>query len=179
METEIFENLQEFVPQIIATAIVVVFLPLSKYIARKLIKKYGELLNKSDRRMLQVRKVISILINISFILAVAIIWGLRPQNILVGFATVATFVGVAMFAQWSMLSNITAGIILFFSSPFRLGDRIAIMDKDFPTKGIIEDIKTFYTHVRADDGEIVVLPNNLFLQKTVVLGSDTGEEDEM
>ena len=40
--------------------------------------------------------------------------------------------GVAMFAQWSILSNITSGIILFFSFPFKIGDLILIHDKDFP-----------------------------------------------
>jgi hypothetical protein len=28
---------------------------------------------------------------------------------------------VYMFAQWSILSNITSGIILFFSFPFKIG----------------------------------------------------------
>ena len=154
-------------PQLIATAVAFIALPLLKYAARKLVKKYGQMMRKTERRMLQVKKLINVLFNITFILALAIIWGVKPQNILLGPSSVVAFVGVAMFAQWSLLSNVTAGIIMFFSSPYRLGDHIEILDKDFPITGIIKDIKTLYTYILTDEGAEIVLPNILFVQKMV------------
>ena len=74
-----------------------------------------------------------------------------------------------MFAQWSTLSNITSGVILFFSFPYKIGDRIRIQDKDFPNEAIIEDIKAFHINLRTDEGELVTYPNNLMLQKGVVV----------
>jgi small-conductance mechanosensitive channel len=77
-----------------------------------------------------------------------------------------------MFAQWSILSNITAGIIMFFSAPYSVGDRIHLIDKDLPIKATIENIQTFYTHIRTDENELIVIPNNLFLQKIVSVIKD-------
>jgi small-conductance mechanosensitive channel len=80
-------------------------------------------------------------------------------------------IGVALFASWSILSNITAGVILFFSFPFKIGDHIRIFDKEL--EGVnefwIEDIKAYHVHLRTPSGELVTYPNNLFLQKAVTL----------
>jgi small-conductance mechanosensitive channel len=103
---------------------------------------------------------------------IAIIWGVNPNNLLLSLSSIFAIIGVAMFAQWSMLSNITAGLIMFFTAPFRIGDRIHIIDKDFPIIATIESIQTFYTHIRTDDNELIVMPNNLFLQKIVSIKKD-------
>ena len=79
---------------------------------------------------------------------------------------------MAFFAQWSILSNITAGIIVFFSSPFRIGDTIKILDKDYPIEAKIIDIKSFYTLLKTEEGEQISLPNNLLLQKGIVIVSE-------
>lgn len=86
--------------------------------------------------------------------------------------SILTVIGVAFFAQWSILSNITAGIIVFFSSPFRIGDTIKILDKDYPIEAKIIDIKSFYTLLKTAEGEQISLPNNLLLQKGIVIVSE-------
>lgn len=129
--------------------------------------KYGTLLEKSELRRKQIKQIISILLNITFIFSIAVVWGVQPHNILLGLSSAFAIIGVAMFAQWSVLSNITAGILIFFSTPFKLGDRIQLLDKDMPITATIERIQTFYTHLRTDEDELIVLPNNLFLQKMV------------
>lgn len=159
--------MKAYLPQIIASAIVIVLLPLSRYIAFKIITKSGRIIQVSEARILQIRQVIAILLNILFFFSLAIIWGVDPDNILLGLSSVFAIIGVAFFAQWSILSNITAGIIMFFNAPFRVGDRIHILDKDIPIIATIENIQTFYTHIRTEDDELIVIPNNLFLQKIV------------
>lgn len=161
--------------KLIATAIAIVVFILLKYVSKKIVKKYGQFTHKAEGRMEQMRQIMAILINITFLFILAIIWGVRPDNLLVGLTTILTFLGVALFAQWSVLSNITAGIIMFFSAPYRLGDRIKIIDKDIPIVATIETIKTFYTHIRTDDGELIVLPNNIFLQKIISIETEKEE----
>jgi hypothetical protein len=56
-----------------------------------------------------------LLTNILALIAVILIWGVQAKDIIIAIS-ITTVVGVAMFAQWSILSNITSGIILF--SPF-------------------------------------------------------------
>lgn len=159
--------MKEYLPQIIASAIVIVLLPISRYISFNIIRKSGSIIQMPENRILQVRQVVSILLNILFLFTIAIIWGVQPDNILLGLSSVFAVIGVAFFAQWSLLSNITAGIIMFFSAPFRVGDRIHLLDKDIPIIAVIENIQTFYTHIRTDEGELIVIPNSLFLQKIV------------
>jgi len=95
------------------------------------------------------------------------IWGLEAKDLLQYLGGILTVIGVAFFAQWSILSNITSGIILFFSFPFRIGDVIRVHDKDFPIEAQIEDIKAFHTILKTRDGELITYPNNLLLQKGV------------
>ena len=103
------------------------------------------------------------------LLVIISIWGIKPEQIFLFISSVLTVIGVAFFAQWSILSNITAGIILFFSSPFKIGNVIKIMDKDYPIEAKIIDIRSFYTLLKTAQGEEITFPNNLLLQKGVVV----------
>ncbi|MDR2921274.1 MAG: mechanosensitive ion channel family protein [Tannerella sp.] len=166
-------DIKDYLLQTVASVIVLILLPFLKLLARKLISKYGKLVQIQDVRIKQMKQVISILMNFTFIFIIAIIWGVKPNNILLGLSSIFAIIGVAMFAQWSMLSNITAGIIMFFTAPFRIGDRIHIIDKDIPIVATIESIQTFYTHIRTEEKELIVIPNNLFLQKIVSIKKNT------
>ncbi|MDH6310839.1 MscS family membrane protein [Dysgonomonas sp. PFB1-18] len=168
--------MKEYLPQVIATAITIFITPTSKYIVGKIVKKYGLMTLKSEPRTLHVVNIINILINIGCIVTLAIIWGVRPQNMLIAVSSVFAVIGVAFFAQWSLLSNMTAGIIIFFTAPFRIGDQIQILDKDMPIDATIEIILTFYTHLRTKEGELIVIPNSLFLQKMVSIGKEKEKE---
>ncbi|MCD7976372.1 MAG: mechanosensitive ion channel family protein [Tannerellaceae bacterium] len=159
--------MEVYIPQIIASGIAILLLYIAKFIINKLVIKYGQILQISEVRTLQTKQVISTLLNIMFVFVIAIIWGVEPHNLLIGLSSIFAVIGVALFAQWSILSNITAGLIMFFTAPFRIGDRIRIIDKDIPIDAVIENIHTFYTHIRTDENELIVLPNNLFLQKIV------------
>lgn len=159
--------MKPYLPQIIASVITVILFPVSRYLLGKLIIKSGRIIQMPMARIMQIKRVVCILLNILFVFILAVIWGVQPDNIIVGISSIFAIIGVAFFAQWSILSNITAGIIMFFSAPFRVGDRVHILDKDIPIIARIENIQTFYTHIRTDDDELIVIPNNLFLQKVV------------
>ncbi len=160
-------TIKDHLPQLIASATVILLTPSSKYIVGKIIKKYGSFTLKSEPRTLHVVRVINILINLTCFITLAIIWGVKPENMLVAISSIFAVIGVALFAQWSILSNITAGMIIFFTTPFRIGDEIAIVDKDMPINATIEGIMTFHTHLRTKEDELIVIPNSLFLQKAV------------
>jgi len=170
-----FEILKVHLPQLIASAIIILLTPFSKYILEKIVRKYGTHTLKTEVRILQVTRIINISINFFCIVSLAVIWGVQPQNMLVALSSIFAVIGVALFAQWSILSNITAGIIIFFSMPFRIGDNIHILDKDTPIEAIIENILTFHTHLRTEDGELIIIPNSLFLQKVVSAGKHKEE----
>lgn len=157
----------DFAREAIGTGIVLILLVLLRVITTKLVRRYARLSQTIERRTNLVIKYLHLLINILLIVALIIIWGVDAKDIIIAISSIATVVGVAMVAQWSILSNITSGIILFFSYPFKIGDTIHIHDKDFPVIAEIEDISAFYISMINKEGELVIYPNNLLLQKGV------------
>jgi small-conductance mechanosensitive channel len=157
----------DFAREAIGTGIVLILLVLLRVITTKLVRRYARLSQTIERRTNLVIKYLHLLINILLIVALIIIWGVDAKDIIIAVSSIATVVGVAMVAQWSILSNITSGIILFFSYPFKIGDTIHIHDKDFPVIAEIEDISAFYISMINKEGELVIYPNNLLLQKGV------------
>ncbi|MEZ0007279.1 small-conductance mechanosensitive channel [Flavobacterium sp. 28YEA47A] len=169
---------QENTPKIVSTIILLVCVTIIRFIITALIKRYAKHAEINEHRAILVSKYISIVIMAMTLAGVFMIWGVRTNDIYIAFTSVITIIGVAFFAQWSILSNITAGIILFFSFPFKIGDTIRIHDKDFPLEGEIDDIKAFHTYLRTKEGELVTYPNNLLLQKGVSIVNTTREERE-
>lgn len=170
---------QEHFIQLIATVVCIVLTPLLKYITRKIIRKFAVLRKKLESRTNQIIQIFSIIINLTFVIALIIIWGVDPQNLLIALSSIFAVIGVAMFAQWSLLSNITAGILIFFTSPFRVGDYIRILDKDLDFEARVEEVLTFQTHLLKKNGERISFPNSLFFQKGVsVLNINTWSDDE-
>ena len=165
MEDFIATNQQE----ILATTITFVALLIIKFISTKAIRRISRISELNSARTRLIIKYISIAIFTIGIGAVIFIWGVNFQEIGILFSSVFAVIGVAMFASWSILSNVTAGIILFFSFPFKIGDRIRILDGDMPDEADILDIKAFHLYLRKDNGELVTYPNNLLLQKGVAL----------
>lgn len=103
------------------------------------------------------------------LLIIAFIFGVNLEDIVVVFSSVFAILGITLFASWSILSNVTSGIVMFFSFPYKIGDKIKIHDKDLETEAIIEDIRSFQIHLRLDNGDLVTYPNSLLLQKAVTL----------
>lgn len=97
------------------------------------------------------------------------ILGVDFENLIVVFSSIFAVIGIGLFAVWSILSNITAGMLMFFSFPYKIGDKIEIHDKDFPIIGIIEDIRAFQLLLRIENGDLVTYPNNLVMQKAITL----------
>lgn len=111
------------------------------------------------------------IINILLILIASIIllgiWEVDSNDLTFYFASVFTILGIAFFAQWSHLSNVTAGVIILFNHPARIGDLITINDGDNSVTGQIEDIGLFFITVISPNKNKVLLANTLFLQKSV------------
>ncbi|MBD1262541.1 mechanosensitive ion channel [Maribacter polysiphoniae] len=165
MEEFIVDNHQE----IVATVITLVVLVVLNFISTKAIRKIGRISDLNQARTRLIIKYVTIGLLAIGIGALTFIWGVNFKEIGLLLSSIFAVIGVALFASWSILSNITAGIILFFSFPFKIGDRIRILDSDFPEEADILDIKAFHVYLRKDNGELVTYPNNLLLQKGVAL----------
>jgi len=156
-----------YIKEEISTGILLLIVFLIRTVVAKIVRRFAKTSEIIERRTNLVIKYINILITILAIITLILIWGVQAKDIFITISSVATVIGVAMFAQWSILSNITSGIILFFSFPFKIGDTILIHDKDYLMEGEIEDIGAFHVTLISKEGEKVLYPNNLFFQKGI------------
>ncbi len=162
----------------IATLVVLLFYIILRIIIAKVVKRFAQLNEVLEHRTNLIIKYINLLLGILALISITIIWGVKKDQILLFISSVFAVVGVASFAQWSILSNITAGIIIFFSYPFKIGDKIKIHDKEYPIEGEIEDIKAFYVVLKTSEGELITYPNNLLMQKGISVVNKSFEEKE-
>ena len=162
----------------IVDGVVLVVVLVLRYFFAKGIKKYAKNHETLEQKTNLVIKYINFLIGILAIITIVVIWGVKKDQLFLFISSIFTVVGVAAFAQWSLLSNITAGIILFFSFPFKIGDHIKILDKDFPITGEIIDTKAYYILLKTDENETVTYPNNILMQKGISVLKNRSEFKE-
>lgn len=135
----------------------------------KMVKRFGKRQEISIPRVIYTIKYFQFILIIFFLLLLGIIWDLSFEGLSVYFISFFTVAGVGLFANWSILSNVTAAIILFFNFPYRIGDRIRIIDGDNSVEGVIFDLNMFSMIIKNDLGQKITYPNNLALQKAITL----------
>ncbi len=179
MEEFIINHKAELLWSMITILVVII----SKFILSKAVRKVGKIGEFNQVRTNLILKYISTALTLTTGAVLTLIWGVNFRDLGVLLSSIFAVIGVALFAQWSILSNITAGVIIFFSYPFKIGNTIRIMDREISANDdlidnvfVIEDIKAFHLHLRKKNGEILTYPNSLVLQKGVALVSVYNEQ---
>ena len=153
--------------KIIETVAVIIGFVLLLIVTAKLVDKTvnNSLVKKARGKI--IKKAINLInLSVCFII-ILIIWGVDQSELAVFVGSVVTVLGIAMFAQWSILSNITSSIIIFFNHPVKLDDTITIIDKDYETEGRVSDIGVFFVILKTKEGEQITIPSNVFIQKMI------------
>lgn len=165
----------EYQIELFWTLITLIILFILKLIGNTTVKRVGRNSEIVEARVRLITKYVTIVLVFFGVGAITFIWGVNFRELGILFSSVFAIIGLALFASWSILSNITAGVILFFAFPFKIGDKVKVMDKDISDDStnnntfIIENIKAFHILLRRDNGELLTYPNNLMLQKAVTL----------
>lgn len=85
------------------------------------------------------------------------------------FASSAVLGIVIGIAGRTAFANPLAGLMLAITQPFRIGDLIEFNE----IKGRVEDLTLTYTYMRAEDGRLVVIPNEMLSTGLVMNSSRT------
>lgn len=83
------------------------------------------------------------------------------NTLLASSAVLAVFAGLALSTP---LSNLGAGMLVAFTQPLRLGDRVTVADQT----GFVEEMSLIYTTLVTDEGRRVFIPNNQLTSSTIV-----------
>lgn len=106
------------------------------------------------------------LVTLAIILAV---WGFDVRELLAVSTGILAVTGVALFATWSILSNITAFFILLSNPMFKRGNYIRVFDMDNYAEGYISQINMFSTVLITEHRETIIYPNNLMTARAIVI----------
>lgn len=151
----------------LSTLVLIAYLVASNSTSRVL-AKIGHSKNAAPKRAKYISKVFNFAIALLSVFVLFFIWGLDYRGILVFGSSILAIGGVALFAQWSILSNLTASIVIFFNYPARIGDNIRIVDGDNSLEGTIVDINMFQVLIEDAERNLINYPNNLLIQKPLI-----------
>jgi len=155
--------------QFIHTAILIAFVIIVKLFAGKAVNRILVRLENDLKRKKITMRIINLFSLIFMIIGLAAIWNIDRSQLMVFITSLITVLGIAFFAQWSILSNITSSLILFFNHPVKIGQRIRVLDKEYDIEGKLIDISFYFLYIKTDAGELVTIPTSVALQKTMVI----------
>jgi small-conductance mechanosensitive channel len=108
------------------------------------------------------RSIVAVIITIAVLSGLLVIPQVRSiaGTLLASGAILGIVLG---FAAQRTLSNFVAGVMLAFTQPLRIGDRITVDE----VEGVVEEIDLMYTFVRSDDDTRLVIPNDKLASDTI------------
>ena len=148
--------------------VLLIYLAMSRKLLPKLETNIvkSKLKSNSALKGLFAARVIVATVSLSLLL---LAWGIDFSGLLVLSTSIITVTGVALFASWSLISNITAYFILLTNVAYRRGNYVRILDGDNYIEGVIADVGPFSTRLLTADRETLMYPNNLILTRPVLL----------
>jgi small-conductance mechanosensitive channel len=108
------------------------------------------------------RSLMSVIIMIGVLSALLVVPQVRAiaGGLLASSAVIGIVVGLA--AQ-RPLANFVAGLVIAFTQPLRIGDRVTVDD----VEGTVEEIGLNYTFIRTDSNSRLVIPNEKLASDTI------------
>ena len=154
--------------QLMLGVVLVVMYVLLRRVGEKTLLSLAHKKQVSSQRKVFVVKAFNVSTFFVFITLLTLLLDLGYGDISLFLSSIFAVLGVALFAQWSILSNVSASVLIFFAFPYRIGDKIKVCDKDEDISGTISDITMFHVIIRHENGNMITYPNSLMLQKGVI-----------
>lgn len=152
----------------VITALVVIFYPMLRRIPSKIFLRSMRS-GISPHRKQRARLLLNTITSIILICLLLMVWGIELRGLLVVGSSMFALLGVALFAAWSLLSNLTSFLILFTQNDCRIGRWVRVIDGANFIEGEIIEMSFMSVQLRNIDGDVVLYPNNLFLTRPVIV----------
>jgi hypothetical protein len=130
----------------------------------------GALKNQALKKAANLFRMLYGIVSLALVL---LIWGFDFDWLIALSSGIIALTGVALFASWSFLSNITAFFILLIHDSFKRGNFIRIIEADNYVEGFISEINVFNTRLITENREYVIYPNNLLITRPIVINPKT------
>ncbi|MDC9510742.1 MULTISPECIES: mechanosensitive ion channel domain-containing protein [Pseudoalteromonas] len=154
--------------KLIVTLMAILLFPLLLKVTKKLLEK--AIKGKVDvHRKFRAELLLKIILAFVVLCLVLIFWGIELRGLLVLGSSLFAMLGVALFAAWSLLSNLTAFLLMFIQNGFHVGNWVRIVDGANHIEGRIVELGLMNVLLEHVDGHRVVYPNNLFVTRPVMV----------
>ncbi len=154
--------------KIIATLVAVVIYAVVRVVRNRAIDRIAGARNLHPPRVAEMRRVVGIISVIVLVGVLALTWSVQFSSLVIASGAIVAAIGVAFFAQWSILSNVTTSIIMFWRFPIHVGDRVGLVsDRNF--SGVVRELTPFFIVLTDENGNTVTIPNALSLQQMFIV----------
>lgn len=126
----------------------------------------GRFKDGSSTKAIRVARAITGLVGLLILVAV---WGIDFSSVLIFATTTVTLLGVAFFASWSLLSNVTAYFVILMHPSFKRGNFVRVIENDNYSEGYISELTIFNTKLVTENREVIIYPNNLLLGRPALV----------
>jgi small-conductance mechanosensitive channel len=137
------------------------------------IRKGIKISKLTEDSALKAVNIMRIIIGTMTVATLLIVWGIDFSGLLLISTSFMTITGVALFANWSLLSNIAAYFILLFQPSYSRGNLIRILEGDNFVEGTTSEVNLFNIKLITEDLDIIIYPNNLLLTRLIMLNPKT------
>lgn len=153
--------------QILVIAVAFIVMILLMAVTKKVTKKVSLVKSLEPNRKKVVLSTFYFIYYALFSMVIILTLGIDLKEVSIFLSSVMAIIGVAFFAQWSLLSNLTSSVIIFFYYPLKIGNKIRILDKEIDSSGVVINITGFYVMLKTDKGEEISIPNSIILQRGI------------
>ncbi|MFO7724388.1 MAG: mechanosensitive ion channel family protein [Oceanipulchritudo sp.] len=168
------ETFETLIPIVLPLVIALVALALLYSLTRRV---RGRLMTLRPRHNREIRIVSNLVLGVAtFIILMAFLEAVNVPlgNVWTAISTLVALVAIGFFAVWSILSHMTAAVVLFLQRPFRVGDYLQFGDEAY--SGKVVGMGLFFTQVEDAGGGRSQIPNNLLFQRRFRITEEKPEE---
>ena len=121
--------MEAFNLQIIETIIILSLYIILYFVFKKIINNFLKKTRLERGRRKMAIRAVQVFTTLTAIILLTGVWGFKQNEIALFASSILTAVGIAFFAQWSLLSNITSSILIFFNHPIKLGKTFSMKEQ--------------------------------------------------
>ena len=153
--------------KIFQSLVALVVYGVTRVMLTRAIDKVGRAFDYQHQRIKITKKIVRTFLFLLLFGLILFIWGVERSQLMIFVSSLLTILGIAFVAQWSIISNITSTLIIFFMHPAKIGDTIKVLDNEYKIEGRISDIGVFFVTITTEEDEKITLPSNVFMQKMI------------
>ena len=161
---ELLSTQYKLIVTVIALLLFPVLLNFTKKLLEKAVKGKVDLHHKSRAELL-----LKIILAFVVLCLVLMFWGIELRGLLVLGSSLFAMLGVALFASWSLLSNLTSFLLMFIQNDCRVGHWVRVVDGANWIEGRIIEMGLMNVALEHIDGHRIIYPNNLFVTRPVMI----------